>query len=287
MDWAWAFISTVVADVGEASAFYAGALGLPELALVELGSIEASGQLFDLGANVGLAVVSPTGTGRAQQLLEAHRGGLCHLGLAAEQLPEEGRPTSSSFGEGRLVSLADGLELEFVHSGFTATSSSPGESDGPAVAGLDHVATVVPSLDAATEQLDRLGIREDPQTSRWDFPQLQTRNAVFPGRSGYLELNQAFGAQGVFGSLAAARGSGIVGLTLTVVDMDAALERLRGVGIGVSDPGPVLARSPDGADRDLGRTAVVSMKHSFGTRLFLFAPSASAPHYGEESTEAR
>jgi catechol 2,3-dioxygenase-like lactoylglutathione lyase family enzyme len=291
MEWTWAFISTVVADVAAASAFYADALGLAEVGAVEFDSIGAAGELFDLGMNVGLAVVAPVRAGAARQLLELHRGGLCHLGVMADQLPDAGRATQSSFGEGRIVPLAESLEIEFVQAG--SSPASPGSTaagngifpstDHPPAASvvveLDHVATVVPDLEVAVERLGRLGILEDPEVSRWNFPQLLTRNAVFPARSGYLEINQAFSGEGLFGSLAAARGAGIVGLTLTVRDMNATLRRLRDAGIGVSEPGSVLARTGDGEERDLGQSAVVSMKHSFSTRLFLFAPSAAAPHY--------
>lgn len=281
MAWEWAFITAVVADVEAASAFYGQTLGLPELGTGAFESIAAEGRLFGLGANAGLAVVRPTGAGRARRLLEQHRGGLCHLGVVLARAPSEGEPVRSPLGHGRLVEVADGLALELVE-----TQGAPPRAGSPTgmVAELDHVAVVVPDLDTACERMRALAFTEDPQASRWNFPQLQTRNAVFPGRAGYIEINQAFGSEGVFGSLAAARGAGIAGLTLGVTDLHAAVAALHERGVGVSNPGQVLARMPSGEERDLGQSAVVSMKHAFGARLFLFSPSPMAPHYGPAST---
>ncbi len=276
MRWSWGFVTTVVADVDAASEFYAGALGLPAVGDGEFSAIGAEGRMFALGGNARVAVVSPVGEGPARRTLNEYRGGLCHVGLAVEQASSEGEAVRSPLGDGRLVGIAGGLTLELVE----APPNTDTDTAGSAVAGLDHVAVVVPDLDAAAARLNGLGLDEDPRASRWDFPQLQTRNAVFPSRSGYLEINQAFTAEGIFGSLAAARGAAIVGLTLTVTDIDATVTRLRAAGAGVSDPAPVLARNPAGEDLDLGLSAVVSMKHSHGARLFLFAPSSSAPHYG-------
>jgi len=282
MAWSWAFVTTVVADIDAASKFYAGALGLPAVGEGEFSAIGAEGRMFGLGANARVAVVSPVGEGLARRALDEYRGGLCHVGLAVDRTPSEGTPVRSPLGDGRLVALAGELMLELVEA---PGSPSPGmDAAGSTVAELDHVAVAVPDLDAAAGRLNGLGLDEDPPASRWDFPQLQTRNAVFPGHSGYLEINQAFSGEGIFGSLAAARGTAIVGLTLTVGDMDAAVTRLRDSGVGVSDPAPVLARTPAAEDLDLGLSAVVSMKHSHGARLFLFAPSASAPHYGPTSS---
>jgi catechol 2,3-dioxygenase-like lactoylglutathione lyase family enzyme len=282
MQWSWGFVTTVVADVEAASEFYAGALGLPAVGEGEFSAIGAEGRMFALGANASVAVVSPVGEGPARRTLDEYRGGLCHVGLAVEQAPADGEAVRSPLGDGRLVGLAGELALELVE----AQASKPAGTDtaGSAVAELDHVAVVVPDLDAAAARLNGLGLDEDPAASRWHFPQLQTRNAVFPSRSGYLEINQAFTADGIFGSLAVARGAAIVGLTLTVTDIDATVTRLRDAGVGVSDPTPVLARNPAGEELDLGLSAVVSMKQSHGARLFLFAPSSSAPHYGPTSS---
>jgi hypothetical protein len=170
-----------------------------------------------------------------------------------------------------------GLLLEIVDG---AEGLETGNTHSVLVSELDHVATVVPDLDGALVAFQHLRFNEDPSSSGWQFPDLSTRNIVMPADWGYLELNQALTSDGVFGSVAAARGAGIVGLTLTVHDLPAAVERLREADVGITDPASVVARSPDGAELDLGHSAVVSMKHAFGTRLFLFAPTAEAPYFG-------
>jgi catechol 2,3-dioxygenase-like lactoylglutathione lyase family enzyme len=280
VEWEWGFVTAVVEDVDAASGFYTEALGLPELGAGQFSSIGAEGRLFGLGTNASVAVVRPVTAGLARQVLEAYRGGLCHLGVVAAGASSEGESVRSPLGEGRMVALTGDLAIEIVEADRAPSGDS---SPTSVVVELDHVAVVVPDLDAASSRMRSLGFDEDAEASHWDFPQLQTRNVVFPSRSGYLEINQAFSSEGVFGSLAAARGAGIVGLTLTVADMQATVARLRERGVSVSDPGPVLAQTPDG-DRDLGLSAVVSMKHSFGARLFLFAPSPMAPHYGPNSS---
>jgi catechol 2,3-dioxygenase-like lactoylglutathione lyase family enzyme len=281
MSWDWGYIGTVVPDVQAAVEFFTGPLGLPLLGEGEFTAIAARGVVLGLGGNCLLAVTTPTGPhGRAAEQLSRHRGGLCHLAIAAHEPGGNaaGARSTSPVGEGALMprELAAGLSVEVLYD----RALRPDTGSGGPVRELDHVAAVVGDLTEGVQALAEFSLAHDPVSSGWTFPALQTVNAVLPASWGYLELNQAGTSDGPFGSIWARQGPAIVGLTLTVVDVAATVSLLRRDDVSVTDPTPVTAqRRPGEAEVSLGDAAVISMGSAHGTRLFLFQPSPEAPSY--------
>jgi catechol 2,3-dioxygenase-like lactoylglutathione lyase family enzyme len=270
MGWSWGYVSTVVPEAEPAARFFREVLGLPGLGAGEFTGLGARGELLGLGSNARLAVVEPVSDGIAARHLRDSRGGLCHVALAGLGPVPAAMPTSSPLGPGVLLdpAVTAGLRVEVLHQ----EPAAPPGTGSPFFSRLDHVAAVVPRLEAAVEAFAALGLGADDAASWFRFPGLGTRNAVLPATAGYLELNQADTADGVFGSVAARQGAGIAGLTLGTDDLPGALERLRSAGVGVTDALPVVAEKEAGEPAELGRSAVVSLKSAHGTRLFLFAP---------------
>jgi len=275
--WSWGYVSTVVPEVEPAVRFFHEILGLPRLGEGEFTGLGAKGELLGLGSNARLAVLEPVSDGIAAERLRESRGGLCHLGIVLPSAAPAAKPTSSPLGPGSMLDPAAtaGLTVELLHD----EPAPPAAAEGRLFSELDHVAAVVADLKSAVEAFRSIGVSEDPATSWFRFPGLETRNAVLPASSGYLELNKAETAEGVFGSVAARLGAGIAGLTLSTEDMPEALERLRSAGVGVTDALPVVAENQAREQVEFGQSAVVSLKSSYGTRLFLFTPGANAPAY--------
>jgi catechol 2,3-dioxygenase-like lactoylglutathione lyase family enzyme len=123
---------------------------------------------------------------------------------------------------------------------------------------LDHVIIGVADLDAATRTYEIiLGL---PASVRSDHPTYGTRNALFLFERGpYLELlSPRPDTQGSFSTplrgFLAERGEGLYGLALAPDDIDAAVARLRTLGIAVADAARGTGVSADGRVREWRNT---------------------------------
>ncbi len=101
---------------------------------------------------------------------------------------------------------------------------------------VEHVAIAVNDLQAVMRVFrDQLGL---PFEYEEDFPQYQTKIAMFPVGETYLELLQATGAESDTAKWIAEKGQGLYHICLEVEDIDAALVELRAKGIGLLDERP-------------------------------------------------
>jgi methylmalonyl-CoA/ethylmalonyl-CoA epimerase len=101
---------------------------------------------------------------------------------------------------------------------------------------VEHVAIAVNDLQAAMRVFrDTLGLALEYEE---DFPQYQTKIAMFPVGETYLELLQATGAASDTAKWIAERGQGLYHICLEVEDIVAALAELRAKGVGLLDERP-------------------------------------------------
>jgi methylmalonyl-CoA/ethylmalonyl-CoA epimerase len=101
---------------------------------------------------------------------------------------------------------------------------------------VEHVAVAVNDLQEAMRVFrDTLGLALEYEE---DFPQYQTKIAMFPVGETYLELLQATGAASDTAKWIAERGQGLYHICLEVEDIVAALAELRAKGVGLLDERP-------------------------------------------------
>lgn len=101
---------------------------------------------------------------------------------------------------------------------------------------VEHVAIAVKDLQAVTRVFrEQLGLSLEYEE---DFPQYQTRIAMFPVGETYLELLQATGEASDTARWIAEKGEGLYHICLEVEDIEAALAELRARGVGLLDERP-------------------------------------------------
>ncbi|MBI2765692.1 MAG: VOC family protein [Chloroflexi bacterium] len=120
---------------------------------------------------------------------------------------------------------------------------------------IDHIGIVVKDLDAALATYDHnLGLKAAPGRGG-EVPALGIKNAFVPVGESDLEFIQPLGTEGPVATFAAERGEGTFMLSLEVDDIEAEVERLRGLGARVGNPN--------------NGVAFVSMKSTHGVNLQL------------------
>lgn len=101
---------------------------------------------------------------------------------------------------------------------------------------VEHVAIAVRDLQAARRIFEeKLGLALAYEE---DFPQYQTRIAMYPVGETYLELLQATGEASDTARWIAQHGEGLYHICLEVEDIDAALAELRAREVGLLDERP-------------------------------------------------
>ena len=101
---------------------------------------------------------------------------------------------------------------------------------------VEHVAIAVKSLaDVMRIFQDKLGLALEYEE---DFPQYQTRIAMYPVGETYLELLEATGGESDTAKWIAEKGEGLYHICLEVEDIEAALAELRAKGVGLLDERP-------------------------------------------------
>ena len=101
---------------------------------------------------------------------------------------------------------------------------------------VEHVAIAVNDLRAAMQIFqEKLGLALEYEE---DFPQYQTKIAMYPVGETYLELLQATGAGSDTATWIAEKGEGLYHICLEVEDIEAALAELRAKGVGLLDERP-------------------------------------------------
>jgi methylmalonyl-CoA/ethylmalonyl-CoA epimerase len=101
---------------------------------------------------------------------------------------------------------------------------------------VEHVAIAVNDLQEVMRLFrDTLGLTLEYEE---DFPQYQTRIAMFPVGETYLELLEATGAASDTAKWIAEKGQGLYHICLEVEDIVAALAELRAKGVGLLDERP-------------------------------------------------
>jgi methylmalonyl-CoA/ethylmalonyl-CoA epimerase len=101
---------------------------------------------------------------------------------------------------------------------------------------VEHVAIAVRDLRAVMQLFrEKLGLSLEYEE---DFPQYETKIAMFPVGETYLELLQATGAGSDTAKWIGEKGQGLYHICLEVEDIEAALVELRGKGIGLLDERP-------------------------------------------------
>jgi methylmalonyl-CoA/ethylmalonyl-CoA epimerase len=101
---------------------------------------------------------------------------------------------------------------------------------------VEHVAIAVKNLREAMQIFqEKLGLALEYEE---DFPQYQTKIAMYPVGETYLELLEATGEQSDTGKWIADRGEGLYHICLEVEDIEAALAELKAKGIGLLDERP-------------------------------------------------
>jgi methylmalonyl-CoA/ethylmalonyl-CoA epimerase len=98
---------------------------------------------------------------------------------------------------------------------------------------VEHVAIAVRSLGEVMRVFqEKLGLELEYEE---DFPQYQTRIAMYPVGETYLELLEATGPDSDTGKWLAEKGQGLYHICLEVEDIDAALAELRAKGVRLLD----------------------------------------------------
>ena len=101
---------------------------------------------------------------------------------------------------------------------------------------VEHVAIAVRSLaDVMRIFQEKLGFGLEYEE---DFPQYQTKIAMYPVGETYLELLEATGGDSDTGRWIAEKGEGLYHICLEVEDIEAALAELRAKGVGLLDERP-------------------------------------------------
>ncbi len=101
---------------------------------------------------------------------------------------------------------------------------------------VEHVAIAVKDLQAARRMFEeKLGLVLEYEE---DFPQYQTRIAMYPVGETYLELLQATGEASETARWIAQHGEGLYHICLEVEDIEAALAELRAREVGLLDQRP-------------------------------------------------
>jgi methylmalonyl-CoA/ethylmalonyl-CoA epimerase len=101
---------------------------------------------------------------------------------------------------------------------------------------VEHVAIAVRDMQAVVRIFrDKLGL---PFEYEEDFPQYQTRIAMFPVGETYLELLEATGAESDVAKWLAEKGQGLYHICLEVEDIEAALAEMKAKGVPLLDERP-------------------------------------------------
>jgi len=101
---------------------------------------------------------------------------------------------------------------------------------------VEHVAIAVADLRAAMQVFqEKLGLTLEYEE---DFPQYQTRIAMYPVGETYLELLQATGEASDTAKWIAEKGEGLYHICLEVEDIEAALAEVKAKGVGLLDERP-------------------------------------------------
>jgi methylmalonyl-CoA/ethylmalonyl-CoA epimerase len=101
---------------------------------------------------------------------------------------------------------------------------------------VEHVAIAVKDMQAVVRIFrDQLGL---PFEYEEDFPQYQTRIAMFPVGQTYLELLEATGPDSDVAKWLGEKGQGLYHVCLEVEDIEAALAELRAKGVPLLDERP-------------------------------------------------
>jgi methylmalonyl-CoA/ethylmalonyl-CoA epimerase len=101
---------------------------------------------------------------------------------------------------------------------------------------VEHVAIAVKDMQAVMRIFrDKLGL---PFEYEEDFPQYQTKIAMFPIGETYLELLEATGSDSDVAKWLAEKGQGLYHICLEVEDIEAALAELRAKGVPLLDERP-------------------------------------------------
>src|SRR5262245_10873039 len=101
---------------------------------------------------------------------------------------------------------------------------------------VEHVAIAVKDMQAVMRVFrDTLGL---PFEYEEDFPQYQTKIAMFPVGETYLELLEATGAESDVAKWLAEKGQGLYHICLEVEDIAAALAELKAKGVPLPDERP-------------------------------------------------
>jgi methylmalonyl-CoA/ethylmalonyl-CoA epimerase len=101
---------------------------------------------------------------------------------------------------------------------------------------VEHVAIAVKDMQAVMRIFrDKLGL---PFEYEEDFPEYQTKIAMFPVGETYLELLEATGADSDVARWIAEKGQGLYHICLEVEDIEAALAELKGKGVALLDERP-------------------------------------------------
>jgi methylmalonyl-CoA/ethylmalonyl-CoA epimerase len=101
---------------------------------------------------------------------------------------------------------------------------------------VEHVAIAVNDLNEVMRLFqEKLGLTLEYEE---DFPQYQTKIAMFPVGETYLELLQATGAESDVGKWIREKGQSLYHICLEVEDIEAALAELRAKGIALLDETP-------------------------------------------------
>lgn len=120
---------------------------------------------------------------------------------------------------------------------------------------IDHIGIVVKDLDAALATYGaHFGFAADASRGG-EVPALGIKNAFMPVGGSDLELIQPTGEDGPVAQFAKERGEGTFMLSIEVDNIDAAVERLRGLGARVGNPNSgvafVSAKSAHGVNLQL------------------------------------
>jgi methylmalonyl-CoA/ethylmalonyl-CoA epimerase len=101
---------------------------------------------------------------------------------------------------------------------------------------VEHVAIAVKDIREAMRIFqDKLGLQLEYEE---DFPQYQTRIAMYPVGQTYLELLEATGPESDTGKWIAGKGQGLYHICLEVEDIEGALAELKAKGVRLLDERP-------------------------------------------------